>query len=688
LHVQALISGGAGAAVLSAVLFLLFAMGEARGWALAAVAVGWIAFLGWVARTAWKGRSGSGEWKAPPAWVWLFVIPYAGLYLMHALSPEVQPDSLHYHLQLARQTQTTGGFAEGISFFNLVPQGAETLFALAYGVTGGWEPAAKLVHLLFLMASLPLLAGIGQRLGLGEGQAWAASLFYGMTPVVGMAATCSYTDAALAFSGLVVLGALLTDRPLAGGLAAGFCYAIKMTGGLAIAAGLLVWLWRRRPGALVWFGLGAMLVAGPWLVRSAWLTGNPLAPLGNQMFPNQHFHVASEQKLGEYLRTYQDGSSGGADWMAVPLDLAIRGERLQGLLGPVWVLLVLPIGLLALRWRQGRWIWLAVLVAGAPWLFNIGARFLIPALPFLAMAMFLPLTRFAAAVLVVVQAVVSWPAVLPFYGVGEKAWVLGVTPRGNPEQARRLATFVEANTTEGDRILDLADTPAAITRRRLVNAWQTAQGERLAGAMEFATRADTTLGEVRVRFAERPLDGVRLRFGAGWAGKAAVGIHEVRLYRGDGSLVEVGMRRGLWTLVAWPNVWEAGLAMDGNAGSLWQTWEPAKEGMFWELDTAVQEAVGEVRVVLSERGPPVEVWAHYESWRHLGDVPVSRKEGLNYRPAVGRYLRREGITHVMAAETADTMGRIATDLLRVPGDWGLERIGLLDNAALYRVMKE
>ena len=54
--------------------------------------------------------------------------------------------------------------------------------------------------------------------------------------------------------------------------------------------------------------------------------------------------------------------------------------------------LLAPLGLIALRRREGRQLWLAALVFGANYFSNISARFLIPPLPFVALAMMLALS--------------------------------------------------------------------------------------------------------------------------------------------------------------------------------------------------------------------------------------------------------------------------------------------------------
>src|SRR5262249_27554056 len=136
--------------------------------------------------------------------------------------------------------------------------------------------------------------------------------------------------------------------------------------------------------------------------------GNPVAPLANAIFPNPYFHQETIAGLSAYLRDY-----GGVSWREIPLQLTVRGDVLQGILGPVSVLLVLS--LLALRNKEGTILLAAAFVAGVPWFFNIGTRFLIPALPFLALALFNNLPRAVGGIVLALHLVASWPSVIRYY---------------------------------------------------------------------------------------------------------------------------------------------------------------------------------------------------------------------------------------------------------------------------------
>ena len=126
---------------------------------------------------------------------------------------------------------------------------------------------------------------------------------------------------------------------------------------------------------------GAALLASPWLIRNAVWYHNPLAPFFNAQFPNQFVDAATEQRYREQLRHWGNLPS---PW-SIPWEVTVSGFALQGLVGPV--LLIAPVALLALRYRVGRRLLFAAFILALPYSQNLGTRFLIPALPFVMMAM-------------------------------------------------------------------------------------------------------------------------------------------------------------------------------------------------------------------------------------------------------------------------------------------------------------
>ena len=101
----------------------------------------------------------------------------------------------------------------------------------------------------------------------------------------------------------------------------------------------------------------------------------------------------------------------------------------------------------SLRWRcspcadaKAASFWLAALVFGVNYFSNVAARFLIPPLPFVALAMMLGVSAIPqlAVAIALLHCVLSWPALVPRYA-NHDAWRLARIPwkRGAAHQARR-----------------------------------------------------------------------------------------------------------------------------------------------------------------------------------------------------------------------------------------------------------
>lgn len=679
------VSLGVGSALLSLAVFALLACGLAKPPAFALLTALSLLPL----------------WRRPPrvapprlrwTWLWAPAAAYGLLYLIHALAPEIQTDALNYHLTLAIEARSSGGMPSRRAFYDVLPQGMEALFAFAYAFGG--EPAAKLLHYAFLIATAELLVATCQSLGMPAGQGALASLFYAATPVVGVAATCAMNDAAMAFYVLATFYLAVVWRKdanarlaAAAGLCAGFCFAIKFPGAIMPPALLLLMLSRRRWKSTGTAALAAALCPLPWLLRAAILTGNPFAPLLNRLFPNPYFHIETEQRLADYLSNYGD-----VEWQSIGLELTILGDALQGLLGPAW--LAAPLALLALRRPEGRWLAAGAVLAATPWLFNIGTRFLIPALPFVAALLMAALPRLAATLLLGVHLLTSWPAIIPLYAPA--AWAL---PRTLPWRAAlgledraayqrkwsdefNIAELLKRHTPAGSRILDLANAPAAITPRELINAWQSALGDRLVHAMQIGASPDAgLLVEWKTVIAGEPVRAFRFRYLG--SQREAASIQEIEFSDREGKPLHAS---ALWQIAAWPNVWESPFALDRNLTTGWRTWEAVQSGMFIEVEFPAPVVLSEVRVIAhsSARRLPVEAAVLRATWERLA-LPAQPhpRPGLNLRQAAMRAVNRAGIRYVLAAEGVDGFGLLGKDIAADPWAWGLEAVARFKHVALY-----
>jgi hypothetical protein len=339
--------------------------------------------------------------EKPPRWFWLAFVPFTLLYFTNALAPEMSPDGMAYHLGLvakyAREHRMT---PVPWNMYASLSQGVEMLFLFAFPF--GRHSAAALVHFTYLVALPWLMIDFAARRGWPVAGAAAAVMVYA-SPVVGIDGISAYVDVALAalwFGLFVLLEEFLEDRrdslAPAIGMVAGFCFAAKYTAALATVYALF--RLRARPRAMAAVAAIAGLMALPWLLRNWMWMQNPVAPLFNAWFENPYVTVGFEREYSAFLRTYDVKEF--TEWLRGTF---VTGEKVGGFLGPVTLLALLG---------AAEWTWL---FPAATYPLNIGARFLIPVLPFLALGMGKALSRWPAALVLIAaaQAVSGWPY---FYG--------------------------------------------------------------------------------------------------------------------------------------------------------------------------------------------------------------------------------------------------------------------------------
>jgi len=624
---------------------------------------------------------------------------YAALYLINALAPELEPDAVAYHLGLTSEYVRLGGFPSRVGFYEMLPQGFEMLFVPAFAF--GQHSAARLVHCAFLLATVPLMLRIARRLELPAGVALAAAVLYFCAPVTGITGTSAYTDAGGVFFTLATFYLLLVWRDTRdvrylapAGITAGFCYAIKFPGGLvAILAVVFVVAVERgiRARQLALLTGTALVAAAPWILRDLSMTGNPVAPLFNRLFPNPYFHPSMERELAIGL-----GSWMGVPPWRVPYELMVGGT-FNGTMGPVFF--ALPLGLLALRKRAGRLCWMVAVLLALPWFWNTGARFLMPALPFLAMALALAigiaLPRQALWACVAAQALACWPQIYELYH-REYTWRLERIPwrtalRIQTEQCYlwrlqpyyQVARLLEDNTKPGERIFSLISAPTAYTDREILVFWHSAQADQLQDTLRVALARNDTLIDVRGDWTPRPLSGLRIRMPQ--ASKVEWLIHEITLFSGNYQIS--GSPR--WQLQAWPNVWELPLAFDENQATRWRTWEPIRAGMYVEVDfDGAQSLSGAVMTSPTAfHPPPLDFYGRErDEWHLLTSRPVVKQRPLgNVRMSATRAIRGAGFRYILADNGKEGNGVLGADMLGHDVEWGLEKTAEVGPVVLFRI---
>lgn len=111
--------------------------------------------------------------------------------------------------------------------------------------------------------------------------------------------------------------------------------------------------------------------------------------------------------------------------------------------------------------------------------------------------------------------------------------------------------------------------------------------------------------------------------------------------------------------------------------------------MFYEVDFSSPQPLTEIAVIAarSARTAKLELWGRdKQTWR---SIPIPQRPAvrapLNLRHSAIRYLRREGITHILAPMGTDAFGQIGLDMRANPADWCLDKIAAFENVTLYKV---
>jgi hypothetical protein len=719
-----LFSFATGAPLLSLTVFFLAATGLAYDWVFVLLAL-------CSAGAAWLWGRQLPTAPAPPpetdAGVWwgvfsLVAIAYAYVYIPNALAPEIQADAVGYHFGLVGHTYRAHGFP-GITtnLYAFLSQGAEMLYLFAYAI--GRHSAAKFFHFILFAATLAALTTFARRYRVVRAGAFGAGLYL-CAPVVGPDATSAYNDCGLAFFGFMTFYATMIwwreRRPawlVVAGVLAGFCFSIKYTGAVALPAlaSVVAWgTWRRlrdprltlRRTLLV--GVVASCFVIPWLAKNSLVTGNPVAPFFNEYFPNQHVTTAWENTYRKYLRGYShDPDTRRQNLAAAPLEVTLRGERFQGIVGPIFLLA--PLAFFAYRHPLLRLLLIAAAVAAIPWFSNSGTRFLIPPLVFVSLAMGLTLYRLPRRVsfvtggaLLLLHGLASWPALMPRWHP-EWHWALEDTPwaaalRIEPEAVYlrrkvpwyRTAEFLRAHSDSATRILSLEPLPEAYFDGQVLTSYQGAANEELGRVLVAGIEPDYWPSrEMTLSWTPQTLTGLRVVQTAAHESREW-SLSEIRLFAADEEVIP----RSDWNLRAWPFPWTAARAFDGNPWTPWNTWRILQPNMF--IEVAFPNPVQLSRaVIIHPRGQ------HFSEFVLIGRTtdghwkPLKVESSFEFRPTrlaeglawAGAELHRAGIAYLVVNAEGEIYNMMAPAIAADPSAWGLEEAFVEGPLRTYRVLE-
>jgi hypothetical protein len=617
---------------------------------------------------------------------------YFVLYFFNSMAPEISPDGAAYHLGLVSRYLREHGFIRITwNMYASLSQGAEMLFLLAFAF--GKHSAAAMTHFAFLLALVWQMFRYGQREGFPLAGACAGLMVFA-SPVVGIDGASAYNDVALAAAGFTLFAMLQRwDRErqqrllLVIGLLAGFCYAIKYTAALTVPYALAFVAWKsRRVRDVALVALCASLMVLPWMAKNWVWVDNPVSPFFNKLFPNPYITPAAEREYAQHFAMYDLKSR----WQ-IPMEVTVRGS-LCGLVGPVFLLS--PVALLALWNRQGRRLLAAAVVFGAFYFSNIGTRFLIPPLPYVALAMMLAFSRVPAlaVAVAVVHCVISWPTVIPRYSQ-PGAWRLNSIPwkaalRITPEEEyleKRLpnygvARMVERTTPPGATIFAFSAPPEAYTSRKILVAYQSAEN-RVIGGILWTAYVPESAPTMRMQFSfpRQPLQVLRVTQTNN--GTDLWHIHELRVYDGPNQIP----RGPEWRVRAYPYSWGIGQAFDNSLVTFWICGEAIAPGQWVEVGFGHPTPADSLVIQTAPDQPGIRLRLDGSDssgrWKLLAQAPqISATERpIGLRRAAAVELKRRGIDYVLAFD-----GEIgADDLRRNAAEWGIHEIGKLGRAHLY-----
>jgi hypothetical protein len=537
----------------------------------------------------------------------------------------------------------------------------------------------------------------GRRFGYPKAALFAAIVIFA-SPVIAKDGVSAYNDLAvvtLIFAVFYLLQVWDESKSsnllIVIGLLSGAAYAAKYTAFLTLPFAFAWVCFSRRhfPSRrdFLCLVLPALVMVAPWTLRNWFWIGNPFAPFFNSWFPNPYYHAGMERIYADLLRHY----TAIKHYWEIPLQLTLRGGLVEGMFGPVFLLS--PLGLFALRFQSGRRLLLAALVFALPAYLNVGARFLIPSAPFLALAMGVGLAEvpMALPVLALFHALACWPPVLSTY-CDPWTWRITSSParaalRLDPEVPylfRNIADYalkipIELAVPPGERIFSFAGRPEAYIDRDIIVSYESTLGN-LAQDILWAPQGHKPANAQRFKFLPVTTRGVRVVNSASapdfWT------VAEMRL-RSQGRELP---RSPDWRLSAWPNGWEVQLAFDNNYATRWSTWERIAPRARIQVEFGAPQRVDEV---VLECDPAwnahlqVEVLVGTGRWVPLTDTveTVKAEFAPGMRHAVTRELKAIGFRFLLVNEG----DMVSTDMKKYPMFWGVTHLAEANGTHFYRI---
>jgi hypothetical protein len=365
------------------------------------------------------------------------------------------------------------------------------------------------------------------------------------------------------------------------------------------------------------------------------------------------------------------------------------GGQLGGQIGPMFLLA--PLALLSLRSRPGRHCLLAAVFFLIPYPQNIGARFLIPALPFIALGIALALefsprdfSRVSLALLVVAAAILAWPRVIDKYRAPAGGWQIVTMPwqaalhiiPPHTYLERHLAGYtlsqkMNQSIPADKRIWSTHPLPESYIIPTVLVDRQSAEGEVIEDILLMPVRDDMQpLWDLRFTFPRRTLDRLRL-IQTVTSASDIWSIGEARFYLGDREVFPSHAD-------ARPDPWDIALALDYNPVTRWRSWESIHPGM--HVDFAFKGPVELDRI---------DLYCSHDQWKI--DVrpegfearleKFDRKPVGDLRRLAARTIKARGIEYLLIGSDYP----VAADIRQQPQRWGLKPVLEYAGDSVYQI---
>jgi len=247
-----------------------------------------------------------------------------------------------------------------------------------------------------------------------------------------------------------------------------------------------------------------------------------------------------------------------------------------------------------------------------------------------------------------------------------------------------LARLIERETPPGAKILALTDVADAYSTRDIRVWWQSAEADRLADSLRAAAFARE--GGLFVWTAEWPPESVdTLRVSVPAASAAEFDIADLRLYSGTEPVLRD--HEG-WRIRAWPNQWEAPLALDGNLLTRWRSRQPVDAGMYLQIRFDRPRRIS-AAVLFSHASRPGAIefsgWSASAHPHRLGiakGVPLP----MEYlRLEAGLAMRGAGYRYLLAPTGGGGYAPIGNAITGQEAAWGFVPAGYAGRFRLFRI---